>query len=350
LKKIVLFFGKMVYNVNVVNNFTKISYFERRMKMSKFTVAFENEGVQVSVETKKEVAQFLIEQGVEGKMNTILKNINKALKSDGKINENITVEEIKEEVEMTNQSANQNEIKSEEEVEMNKEIVAENVENNEEVVYDNPAELEGDSVPEFEPAEETIEDFVENEFGPKPEQIEVEGEVGKLGTDVPEKTEETVPEVENEDEPQPEDKKPEDEEKPEEKPKTEEKENKRRVGKGIVAFKNSEEYQTFPSIKATAQHFKDLMNLGHMPYTPIMKSVRQGIDWNEWSFKHENEADLYIPESLKKKIEESKKKESEEKAKSEKPAEEKQPETKVEDPAAETKDEVIEEIVEEIVE
>lgn len=89
------------------------------------------------------------------------------------------------------------------------------------------------------------------------------------------------------------------------KEKTEEEEpkkDKRKTGKGIIAYKNGKEFMRFPSIKSTAQYFKDLKELGHMPFTPIMKSVRQGIDWEEYSFKHEKDEDLHIPESLKIKL------------------------------------------------
>lgn len=91
------------------------------------------------------------------------------------------------------------------------------------------------------------------------------------------------------------------EEKPaaDEKPEDAPTENKRRIGKRLIASKNGEVYETFPSIKACAAHFKDLLNLGHMPFTPIMKSVRQDTDWNEYSFKFENEDDIHTPTSRK---------------------------------------------------
>lgn len=76
-------------------------------------------------------------------------------------------------------------------------------------------------------------------------------------------------------------------------------ENKRRIGKRLIASKNGEVYETFPSIKACAAHFKELLGLGHMPFTPIMKSVRQDTDWNEYSFKFENEDDIHTPTSRK---------------------------------------------------
>lgn len=263
------------------------------------------------------------------------------------------------------QSENQNSENSEEETEMEnlQNTAAEVVENSqEEIVYDNPAEMENTEVPNFfadadpvaETAEETVAPVIqkiEDVENPIPgEWYEIDGTVKQYEAPVAEPEVETeklvedvIPEVEPEVIPET----PAPDAKPEsEKPAEEPKENKRRQGKGIVAYKNGEEMQTFPSIKATATYFKDLLNLGHMPFTPIMKSVRQGVDWNEYSFKHENEADLHIPESLKKKIEESKQKASEEKATTEqKPVAETDTET-AEKPA----DEVIEEIIEEVIE
>lgn len=266
------------------------------------------------------------------------------------------------------QSENQNSENSEEETEMEnlQNTAAEVVENSqEEIVYDAPADdnnFENLDVPAFEvetPADETeVEEIaapviqkIEDVENPVPgEWYEIDGTVKQYETPVAEPEVETeklvedvIPEVEPEVIPET----PAPDAKPEsEKPAEEPKENKRRQGKGIVAYKNGEEMQTFPSIKATATYFKDLLNLGHMPFTPIMKSVRQGVDWNEYSFKHENEADLHIPESLKKKIEESKQKASEEKATTEqKPVAETDTET-AEKPA----DEVIEEIIEEVIE
>ncbi|UZJ79428.1 hypothetical protein [Fictibacillus sp. KU28468] len=74
----------------------------------------------------------------------------------------------------------------------------------------------------------------------------------------------------------------------------EEQPKKRVKGKTLITYKNGHEYNTFPSIKACATHFKELLELKSMPFTPIMKSVRQGVDWNEYSFKFENEDDLHI--------------------------------------------------------
>lgn len=57
-------------------------------------------------------------------------------------------------------------------------------------------------------------------------------------------------------------------------------ENKRKVGK-LVEWHNEAGalVDVFPSIKAAASFFKDELKLKHMPFTPIMKSIRQGIDW-----------------------------------------------------------------------
>ncbi|MCM3115457.1 hypothetical protein M3610_09170 [Neobacillus sp. MER 74] len=70
----------------------------------------------------------------------------------------------------------------------------------------------------------------------------------------------------------------------EEKP-TEEKVNKRRNGKQVEWWVNGELKQTFPSIKACATYFKETLELKGMPFTPIMKSIRDNVNWNENTFK-----------------------------------------------------------------
>lgn len=153
-----------------------------------------------------------------------------------------------------------------------------------------------------------------------------------------EKIEEVVEEIVEEVSENSETVKPVDVEKQEDK--TEEKPNKRKNGKTVIAYKNGEEYQRFPSIKKCAEHFKELKGLGHMPFTPIMKSIRQNIDWEEYSFKFENEADLHIPKSLKLKLEkeQAQQKNNEETT------------NIAEETVEETVEEIVEEITEEIVE
>lgn len=65
----------------------------------------------------------------------------------------------------------------------------------------------------------------------------------------------------------------------------EEKTNKRKVGKAVDWYTDGEFVQQFPSIKAAATFIKDSMELKHMPFTPIMKSIRQDVDWDAHSFK-----------------------------------------------------------------
>ncbi|MFD1954832.1 sigma factor-like helix-turn-helix DNA-binding protein [Paenibacillus thailandensis] len=57
-----------------------------------------------------------------------------------------------------------------------------------------------------------------------------------------------------------------------------------RNGKTVYWYKNGILQGQFPSIKAAATFIKEEMNLKHMPFTPIMKSIHQNIDWNDLSF------------------------------------------------------------------
>lgn len=280
-------------------------------------------------ETKKSVADFIASTNVtDNSVKTIEKKINKAIKSGEILYETFKIEEIKEEENMNNHE----EIVLEgvaQEVENQSEVVVTN--NEDEIVYDNPENLQIQSVSEVE--QQTEDTVVEN----KDDVIEDTVVVPTV-----EEIEE-VPVVEDEptNEKQTEEKKGRKGKKAKSEKDGEQKENKRRIGKGVIAYKNGEEFMRFPSIKATAQHFKEMLGLKHMPFTSIMKSIRLGIDWNEYSFKHENDEDLYIPEPLKKKIEESKKQSQETP----------ENESKNEQPTIEQQqDDSIEEIVEEIVE
>lgn len=352
---------------------------------------------EVVFEARNQVVEFIASQGVtDNTVKTIQKKLNAAIKKSEVLYEIFKIEEIegdddgylahiekeKREAHLSiHDDAFENSTIEEGDVNMTNNEVIENKVEKEEIVYDNPADLQlksEDEIPDF--AEE-----MDKEFGPQPEKIEIEGEVGQLGStdeiiedpielaaeeiknlpdvqkiedvenpvigewyevdgvikqhlqtpeqiiedpDVPviEEIKET-PSVES-DEKQSEPEKPAEEEKP----------NKRRVGKGLIAFKDGKEFERFPSIKACALYFKELMSLPHLPFTPIMKSVRQDVDWNQYSFKHENAEDLHIPESLKIKLS----KQADEQA-SEKPE-------NVETPEPEKSGEVIEEIIEEIIE
>jgi hypothetical protein len=250
--------------------------------MSNFKVVnVKNQAVSV-VETKKEVAEIISAASVtDNSVKTIEKKITAAVKNGENLYETFKIEETEEEVVMNN------EVKQDEVVE------------NE--VAENQTEEEIEEVEEIE-SEEAAEE-VEKENKDFEDRIEKDMKKGK---------------------------------KKDESSENEEKPNRRRVGKTLIAFKNGKEFERFDSIKACATRFKELMELPHMPFTPIMKSVRQDVDWNEYSFKFENEEDLHIPESLKKKIEESKKA-------SDEPKKEEVKDEKSEDKS----DEVIEEIEEE---
>lgn len=261
--------------------------------MSNFKLINTTSGAETTFDTKKEIIAILLATEVtDNSESTIEKKINTALKSGKTLYNGFKVEEV----EKTNE-----ENKSEEEVKMelnNQTEVQEIVEDLQEVV-ENIKSSELDTVKEI---VDTVEEIVEQEYIESPEAAkEVEAENKEFA------------EVISGD-------------KPEETPT--ESENKRKVGKGLIAYKNGEVYQTFPSIKACATHFKDLLNIGHMPFTPIMKSARQDVDWNEYSFKFENKADLHIPTP-----------------KTETPVSSEKTEDQ---PATEVKEEQIEEIIEEI--
>jgi hypothetical protein len=74
-----------------------------------------------------------------------------------------------------------------------------------------------------------------------------------------------------------------------EKPAEEETSSKRKNGKAVKWYENGEYKDTFPSIKAAATFFKEKMDLKHMPFTPIMKSIRTDVDWNSYSFRLEGQ-------------------------------------------------------------
>jgi hypothetical protein len=270
--------------------------------MSNFKVVNVKNSEVAILETKKEVAEMISASNVtENSLKTIEKKVGKAMKNEETLFDTFKIEETEEEVVMNNEVKNE-------------EVTVEDV--NEVAVEETVEET-----PEVEPAE-TVEEIDED----APEQSDEDAEADYLES----------PEAEQQ---------VEDENKAAEKliggeKKDEDKPNKRRVGKTLIAYKNGEEYEKFPSIKACATHFKDLLGLPHMPFTPIMKSVRQDVDWNEYSFQFENEEDLHIPESLKKKIEESK-------SENEKPSEDEKAEMKDQAKETESEDEVIEEITEE---
>lgn len=72
-----------------------------------------------------------------------------------------------------------------------------------------------------------------------------------------------------------------------------------RNGKTLIAYKDGNEVERFPTIKKCAEYMKEELDLKHMPFTAIMKSARDGIDFNEWSFRFENEEDKLTPSQRK---------------------------------------------------
>lgn len=260
------------------------------------------------VETKKEITNIIVAANVtDNSVKTIEKKVGKhnVNDTDALLYETFKIEFIEgDEVNMKNEEI----------------VIAEEVQN-EEIVYDNPADMQIEETPKSD-------DAVTSETQNSEDEIIEETEISVVNEDNAVDGEETTKtdEVQNET--------------------TTPEEPKKRVGKVLIAYENGVEIARFPSIKKCAEYFKDKMKLKHMPFTPIMKSARQDIDWNEYSFKFENEGDLHIPASLKKKIEES-----------QKLAEQKSGENVVNNPvenaettSTEQQDEIIEEIVEEIIE
>ncbi|AFU12640.1 hypothetical protein MC28_1218 [Bacillus thuringiensis MC28] len=67
---------------------------------------------------------------------------------------------------------------------------------------------------------------------------------------------------------------------------------KRAVGIRIKWYENGEYKQTFPSIQATARFMKEYVHRSTLPFAPIHKSIREGIDWrvkgSVHSFRYED--------------------------------------------------------------
>lgn len=74
--------------------------------------------------------------------------------------------------------------------------------------------------------------------------------------------------------------------------------NKRDVGIHIKWYENGEYKQTFPSIQATARFMKEYVQRSTLPFAPIHKSIREGIDWrvrgSVHSFRYEDKYDKKI--------------------------------------------------------
>lgn len=268
--------------------------------MSNFAVQNVKTSVGAVLETKKAVAEFIAAAGVtDNSAKTIEKKIAAAILNEEVLYETFKIEETEEESIVTTETA----IAASKAAE---EVIAEETATEETATEETVSEETPATETEETPAEKTSEESELDDLESPEAAEEVEKE-NKEFEDVikGDKKEESKP-------------------------------NKRRQGKTLLAFKNGEEYESFPSIKACAKHFQELLELKHLPFTPIMKSVRQGVDWNEYSFKFENEADLHIPSS-------SKKEEM-------KPDAKEKEEMKDQAEKSDSQDEVIEEVVEEIVE
>ncbi|RFB26973.1 hypothetical protein [Bacillus sp. LB(2018)] len=62
--------------------------------------------------------------------------------------------------------------------------------------------------------------------------------------------------------------------------------NKQAVGIHIKWYENGEYKQTFPSIQATARFMKEYVQRSTLPFAPIHKSIREGIDWRVKGLVH----------------------------------------------------------------
>lgn len=241
-------------------------------------------GEEVAVlETKNAVAEFIAEQGVT---ENSVKTIQKKVKVGEVLYETFKIEE-------------EEKMKDENIEVINDGVEVEGIEDNGLVHLTN--ENEGPEMEEIDEDVETVEPETNIVIAPSGKEMTEEEWL---------ESDEALQQVEDENSKFEETIKGQSEEKPEE-PAEEKKPNKRKVGKSLIAYKDGEEFQRFPSIKAAATFFKELKGLSHMPFTPIMKSARQDIDWNEYSFKFENEEDLHIPNSMKEKIKSQEKEKNE---------------------------------------
>lgn len=245
-------------------------------------------GEVVKTGSKNDIVKFVKDAGVINHAeSTIAKTVAKALKGNGKLYQFWTITESEEANAMNNEeikvveSQISEENQTEEEVEMNNEVKVE------EVVVDEVVEVVEEVVVENDDQVIENEEVVEKVEGPQILPIEevenpvvgewyiIDGVVKQYEAPVEEKIEDEQPPVEDEevkDEQPKEDKK---EEAKEEKPV-----NKRKNGKEVEWYaENGALVQVFPSIKAAATYMKEFLQLKHMPFTSIMKSIRQDVDW-----------------------------------------------------------------------
>lgn len=193
--------------------------------------------VVAEVATKKEAAEFILANvTTDNSLKTVQKKVTEAVKSGEAVYETFKIEE--EEVKME-------EIK-------NEEVVVEEVK-----------------------AEETAEETVET---PAETEVEVVEETDEVSEKAAKKLEEEVEKLRKEEK---------------------KKESKRTAGKTLIGYIDGEEVEKFKSIKAATLWLKEKEGLPHMPFTAVMKSARDGIDFNQYSFKFEDPADLHIPTSRK---------------------------------------------------
>lgn len=230
---------------------------------------------EVTVNTVKAAAEFIRDLKItDNSFKTIRTNIGKALKNEeemygmtfAKFEENQEVVENNEVVEaVASESAEVEVVENVETIE-NSEIIENDpipsdfaeVEEISEVVESEEIENADQSV---EASEELIEEVEVIE--------EVQGEV------VEESPEDKLEVVEENEEP---------------------KANKRARGIGVQFYENDVLMDTFVSIQAVARFMKEYTGRSTMPYTPIHKSIREGIDWvhsdgKVFRFQFENDTD-----------------------------------------------------------
>lgn len=231
---------------------------KEEIKMKKIQVTHVVTGAVEIMDSRKAVAETFVEKGyLNVSASTAVKKIGEAIR-EGVEYEGMKFEEI--------------------EVNDEVETVATEASDESEVVDD---EVVNDETQDEVVEEETKDDEVEDE---------VKSDEDVNNDEVIEEESKDDEEIKDEGEEQSDENKDENE-----KPKEEETTSRRKVGKSVEWYENGVLKDTFPSIKACALYMKELLNLKHMPFTPIMKSIRTDVDWNQYSFRFTGQEDVPQP-------------------------------------------------------
>lgn len=231
---------------------------------------------EVTVNTVKAAAEFIRDLKItDNSFKTIRTNIGKALKNEEEMY-GMTFAKIEENQEVVNNQEVEVEAVASESAEVENVETIENSETiqNDPIIPEEFAEVEEIS----EAAEEIVEESetiqtIENESSE--ELIEEVPVVEELQEENEESSTDQLEVVEEEEAP---------------------KQNKRARGIGVQFYENDVLMDTFVSIQAVARFMKEYTGRSTMPYTPIHKSIREGIDWvhtdgKVFRFQFENDAD-----------------------------------------------------------